>query len=604
MIGEFKPKRDVIDLITEDPGVFLETKSPFPANDISYLFKDFQEIITFNYGDDLAAFFNKLEETRKKGLWLSGFISYEFGYFLDEQFADLRKKSAGPLVWFGVSKAPKIFKESPQLVGKAQSGYRIANPKPNLKKDQYYKAIAEIKDNLREGYSYQVNYTFKIKFDFKGNAKDFYLNLRRAQPTSYMAFINTGEKKILSFSPELFFKMDQQIIESHPMKGTGQRGLTVLADNRNRGALKASKKIRAENLMIVDLVRNDLGRIGKKVFVDKLFNVEKYRTLNQMTSVVKAEVKKNIKIQEVLRAIFPCGSVTGAPKIKTMKLIHSLEKESRGIYTGAIGYIGPRKVCFNVPIRTVVLKKNKGCLGVGGGIVFDSRPEKEYDEALLKAKFFLEPFPDISLIETMKVEKNQKISLYRAHLSRLRKSCNYFSIPFDMPLIDARINEITENNKNEPFKLRVLVNLDGKVIVKGEKLEKPEKKVRIKISAKRTNKENIFLYHKTTNRTLYNRELKKARAEGFFDVLFFNSENQLTEGARTNVFLKIGDEIVTPPVFCGLLDGTFRRDLIKSKKAEERVLYVDDLIKADSVYIANSVVGLIEGQISWSRKKP
>jgi len=510
------------------------------------------------------------------------------------------------LAWMGVSKKPLEIKHAHHIPDFAYEEenllYHIGNIKPNCSEEEYASCIKKIKNYLEEGLSYQVNFTFKVNFNFQGSVLDFYLALRRAQPTSYMALINTGDNFILSLSPELFFRIKKSKIFSRPMKGTISRGLTFLDDRENKKHLKTDKKIRAENLMIVDLLRNDLGRIAKKVWVPKLFAVEQYRTLNQMTSTISATLKENIKIKDIFTALFPCGSVTGAPKIKTMQIIKTLEKEPRGIYTGAIGYISPKKgACFNVAIRTVALSGKKGEMGIGGGIVYDSIEKCEYREALLKAKFLIEKFPSFSLIESILWDNGY--FLLGLHLRRLRKSADYFSVPLDLKKLKNDLRILGKSLNGEKFKIMVLVNLEGQIYIKKEELNQVKLPVKVKISTQRINPRNVFLYHKTTQRDLYEKERLKAQQEGFFEVIFLNTNEELTEGSISNVFLKKDKFLYTPPVKCGLLPGVLRAKLLKGGKAKEKTVTLNDLLAADKIYIGNSVRGLLYAQISLADTK-
>lgn len=384
--------RKILEKVHHPPRVFLETALTDKDNRKSFLFTEFKDVITFYHKDNTDKFFKKVEDYLQKGFWVCGYFEYEFGYYLEPALYELRQKSNKPLVWLGVCKRPFIVAAKSSNSGFAvKDSYEVKNIRPDITLKEYSFKIQEIKKYLEEGLTYQVNFTFKMNFDFKGSPADFYLGLRQNQPTPYLSFTQTEDKSMLSFSPELFFRIKGNRIISRPMKGTVERGLTYQRDKYNRELLNKSSKIKAENLMIVDLLRNDLGRVAEKVGVSKLFNIERYKTLYQMTSTIHAKLKKNTKLKDIFSSLFPCGSVTGAPKIKTMGIIKSLEKEDRGIYTGAIGYISPqRKACFNVAIRTICLGHNRGEMGIGGGIVYDSIDRQEYREALLKAKFLVE----------------------------------------------------------------------------------------------------------------------------------------------------------------------------------------------------------------------
>jgi para-aminobenzoate synthetase/4-amino-4-deoxychorismate lyase len=382
------------------------------------------------------------------------------------------------------------------------------------------------------------------------------------------------------------------------MKGTVKRGLLLADDERNKRWLKNCKKIQAENVMIVDLLRNDLGKISNKVTVPCLFEVEKYRTLYQMTSTIEAELKDNVGIKDIFTALFPCGSVTGAPKIKTIEIIKRLEKEPRGIYTGAIGFVSPQKeACFNVAIRTIFVKNGKGELGIGGGIVYDSLERSEYEEAFIKAKFLTQRCPVFSLIETILWKEDRGYFLLDLHLKRLKKSCEYFSIPLNFKKVRKELEKTAEGLRGKKFKVRVLVNTEGKIALDSTPLEELATPVKVKVSSKTIDPHNLFLYHKTTQRSFYDEERKVAQAEGFFEVIFLNIYGELTEGAVTNIFVLNREGLYTPPLHCGLLAGVLREYLLREKKLTEKVIRLKDIMEADKVYVGNSVRGLMEAEI-------
>lgn len=575
------------------PYIFLDTIKKDSCNRRSLLFGQIEKVLKFEAGSCPNTFFTEAENYLQKGYWLCGYFTYEFGYFLEDSFKDLRKKSKVPLAWLAVAKKPV----EAEFRGKKEeeSYYRAKNLRPNIGKNQYKEKIARIKKFLEEGLTYQTNYTFKINFDFEGDVFSLYQALRRIQPTSYAAFINAGQGNcFLSFSPELFIKINKNQAVTSPMKGTIERGRAKTEDKEKKKQFALSQKIKAENLMIVDLLRNDLGRIAQKVKVPKLFNIEKYQTLYQMTSTVEARLKEELGLGQIFASIFPGGSVTGAPKIKTMRIINELEKEPRGIYTGAIGYISPEKEsCFNIAIRTIGLNKKKGELGIGGGIVYDSDSEAEYKEALLKADFFTKTKHSFKLLETILWDESKGFWLLDLHLGRLKKSCRYFSIPFYPEKIKKEFERKIKERRGQA-KLRLLVSAAGDFTVSAQRLSKIKEPVKIEISSKRVNSGDIFLYHKTTKRKFYDRERGKARKKGFFDVIFLNEKGELTEGAITNIFLREKGKLYTPPLSCGLLPGVLRQYLLKEKKMVEKKLYPEDLRHAEKLYVGNSVRGLLQ----------
>ncbi|MCM8786908.1 MAG: bifunctional anthranilate synthase component I family protein/class IV aminotransferase [Candidatus Omnitrophica bacterium] len=596
--------KNLLNLYSKKPFVFLETARFDRENKKSFLFSNFVDIVTFYSGSDVEKFFARIEDFLKKGFWLAGYFCYEFGYFLESALSNLRQNYSYPLVWLGVCKNPIIFNHTyKNFFGKQLELHcDVTKINPNITKLQYLDAINKIKYFLEEGLTYQVNYTFKIKFDFKGSPIDLYLALRKAQPTSYMAFINTTTANILSFSPELFFRIGSNYIKTSPMKGTIQKGFGWLDDLIKRKHLRNDKKIKAENVMIVDLLRNDLGKICKKVYVEKLFTAESYRTINQLTSTICGKLKDNLKIYDIFSSLFPCGSITGAPKIKTMQIIAQLEKEARKIYTGAIGYISPkRQCCFNVAIRTILLEERDKELGVGGGIVYDSSAKDEFEEAILKAKFFILGLPNFYLIESILWDK--EFVFLELHLDRLKKSCKYFSICLDFKRLKDELKVLDKELKNlakietKKFKVRILISLEGSVKIEKELLEELKVPLKVKLSTKKLDPQDIFLYHKTTQRKIYDEELSKAKKEGFFDVIFLNTKGQITEGAITNIFVKKDNFLYTPPIKCGLLPGVLREYFLKNGIAKEKILYLEDIKTADKLYVGNSVRGLLEAEV-------
>lgn len=556
----------------------------------------------------------QIEEILSQGYYLAGFISYEAGLCF-EDIAPFESSADHPLLWFGVYKAPIVYNHRDkrfygsenmeqmleQYEARNSMACQIDNIRSSVGKEEYIQGITAIREAIARGETYQVNYTFKYKFDFSGSSEDLFFNLCMKQSASYTAFIRCLNKDILSLSPELFFQRNRNHVTVKPMKGTIKRGINNADDGFKAEELFNSMKNRAENVMIVDLLRNDLGRISKtgSVKVDRLYEIEKYETLFQMTSTIQSELKKGISWFEFFNSIFPSGSVTGAPKISTMRIINSLEKEPRGIYTGSIGYISPDNVSvFNVAIRTVVLDrvKKNGEMGIGSGIVYDSDAYSEFDECLLKASFLTSRYVDFQLIETI-LWQDGEFYLLDLHLKRLEGSAVYFQFDYDKNnIIQCLSYEADTFHNHNKYRVRLLLHRDGKVTISTTRLDDMDSMPKqVIFSTVRTDPDNKFLYHKTTNRELYDRELQKARAEGYYDVLFMNNRGEVTEGAISNVIIMNGDKFYTPAIRCGLLDGVFRRYLFgKGFPIEEKTLLENDIIGAEKLYLANSVRGMVE----------
>jgi len=604
---------NLISLLKDSPGVFLDASYPVKGSFKSYLFIRPVKILLYRPGQDLESFFKEVESFLNKGFWVCGYFSYEFGYLFELNLERLLNFSQlnFPLAWLGVFKKPLIIEDekanpSSNLYLTLDNSFKLTESNLNMTLSEYTQAVGRIKNYLKKGDTYQVNFTLKYKAKFSGDLLRFYLQLRRNQPTPYSCFINDGKNYIFSFSPELFFKINRDNILVKPMKGTHERGRFLEEDNSYANFLRNDPKNRAENLMIVDLLRNDLGKIAKpgSVKVESLFVVEKYPTLFQMTSTIKAKLKRKTSLKRFLRLYSPSGSVTGAPKIRTMQIIKSLEKEPRYIYTGSIGFISPERVsCFNVAIRTLVIRRKSLELGVGGGIVYDSRPQKEYQECLLKASFLEKREQPFFLIESLLYWQG-KFWLLNYHLRRLKKSCQYFDIPLNLKELKEKLNSLSKKLSSfQNYKIRLLVDKQGRAKISSAVIRKIKEPALVKISSEKTDPQNPFLYHKTTRRELYEQERKKARLSGFFEVIFTNKKGQITEGTISNIFLLNKNKLYTPSLNCGLLGGVLREHLLKTKKAREKDIYLDDLLKAKRVFLGNSVRGLIPVRIVLEKNR-
>ncbi len=592
--------------------LLLETQRVDEENCFSYLFVDPVRIITcFNF-DAVPQTFQYLERFLSRGYWAAGFFSYELGYGWED--FRIKRRFSFPLIWLGIFECPLIFDHlrksflTPMLsccrgdVPFRFSGYQIKYLRLNESIGEYIRNIQRIKNYIAQGLTYQVNYTIKCKFEFQGSSLALYKNLRDAQPVAYSALIRDRRFELLSFSPELFFRKKGKLITVRPMKGTISRGRTVKEDEFQIRSLKASVKDRSENVMIVDLLRNDLGRIAEigSVKVSKLYTVEKYKTLFQMTSTIQAKLRDNVSFYELFRNIFPSGSVTGAPKIETMKIIKELERRERRVYTGAVGFFKPnRDAVFNVAIRTILLRGTTGEMGIGSGIVFDSDPQREYKECELKAQFFvMKRRVEFHLIETIRWSKKTGFFLLPYHLQRLKSSAKYFDFLFNEMTIKQKLKSISRClNPAFHYRVRLLLSKEGNIHISYRRIRREfgsHRELRVTFSGRSTDSSDIFLYHKTTNRRLYNQEYCRARRAGFFEIIFENEKGEVTEGCISNIFIRLGDVYYTPPVSCGLLEGVYRKYFIEKKApfVKERVLRREDLFKADAVYLTNAVRGI------------
>jgi para-aminobenzoate synthetase / 4-amino-4-deoxychorismate lyase len=379
------------------------------------------------------------------------------------------------------------------------------------------------------------------------------------------------------------------------MKGTAPRGKNAAADEQAKTLLKASAKDRAENLMIVDLMRNDLSRISElgSVHVPELFAIETYPTLHQMVSTVRGKLRPDMSPHEILKALFPCGSVTGTPKIHAMEIIHDLEQSPRGAYCGAIGYFAPDGAAqFNVAIRTITLCGGRGELGVGGAVVQDSVAENEYAECILKARYFTEARTPLELIETLRWCPDEGFVRRERHLDRLSRSAAAFGIPFDR---DEALRLLAEAGRGpRPLRIRLALSDTGTLNIVATPMDEPSGRWRFAFSSETTFSGDVLLQHKTSWRDLYEQEFVKAKAAGCDEIVFLNERGEMTEGSRTNLFvLAASGEMFTPPPSCGLLNGCLRQELIEDGRCRERILRAADLENVEAVYLGNSLRGLI-----------
>lgn len=594
-------------LLTADNVILLETLKFDRKNNQTLLFRNPARIIVADKLKEVVNAFETAERYLKKGYYIAGYLSYEASFVFDDYLHRLTpEKSDTPLIWLGVYKEAERFKSHKDYLFLDEDDYAIYDAGLDTFEEEYDKAIHKIRNYIKSGDTYQVNYTCRYNFSFKGDPLNLYKSLRKRQLVSYAAFIKHRDISVISLSPELFFRLSDSRITAKPMKGTIRRGKTLKEDYELSASLESSEKDRAENLMIVDLLRNDLGKICEtgSINVPKLYEIEKYETLYQMTSTIEGIIKKETGLYSLFKNIFPSGSVTGAPKLRAMEIIHELEKSPRGIYTGAIGYIAPHgDAVFNVAIRTIVINKNKGKMGVGSGIVWDSDSKNEYEECILKTGFLsdkgvhLYANKDFKLIESI-LWANGKYRFLREHIKRLKDSARYFGFQFDRERI---INKILENlnylNSKNRYKVRVLMNKNGDIeIDNGEIDDKDKHGINyIHISDKRTDSNNVFLYHKTTARDIYDTAYKEAKNKGFYDVIFTNEREEITEGCITNIFIKKDNKLVTPPVSCGLLNGIYRQSVVRrNKNVIEQIIKVEDVLNADGIYLCNSVRGMVK----------
>jgi para-aminobenzoate synthetase / 4-amino-4-deoxychorismate lyase len=482
----------------------------------------------------------------------------------------------------------------------------IAEIRAELSQPQYVAAVESALGHIACGDVYQVNLTWRINFTFFGSSLALYRELRRSQPVNYGAYLLLPDRVILSLSPELFLERCGNELVSKPMKGTRTRAGENGTDQIMAKDLYLSEKDRAENLMIVDLIRNDLGKIAEtgSVQVDRLFAIEQYPTVYQMVSQVSGRVPDR-SLFHTLRALFPSGSVTGAPKMRAMEIISGLERSSRGIYTGTIGHIRPGgDFVFNVAIRTIELMPgNRGRLHVGSGIVADSSANSEYAECWSKARFLTELPCDFALVETLLLQRGE-LQLFDAHLDRLKASARFFGFEHSEPRIRAVLHDTQKKGSEGPHRIRLTLEKDGKIHVQIQALIDLPEQLSFVIAPERVDSSDPLLRHKTTARSLYNSVLHRLEANpDCFDALFFNEREELTEGARSNVFLLKNGEWFTPPVESGLLDGIMRQEILRTRPVRIQKLYRNDLLSADAVYLSNALRGLVPVKLTTKERE-
>lgn len=555
------------------------------------LFSSPVDIISTENVDDVEACMLKVEELLKKGFYVAGYLAYEASKGLNSSL-ETHPCCEYPLLWFGVYSEFSNF----DIDSLREEEFSLTEWVPNISSEEYGKSIEEVKQQIYSGNTYQVNFTFRLRSQFTGSPIGLANHLFKAQSSEYCAYINMGDRHICSASPELFFDYSDGRVTSKPMKGTVKRGLTMDDDSQRKNWLHHSIKNRSENVMIVDMIRNDMSRLpdASDVIVEQLFSVERYPTVFQMTSTVAAKTKS--PAVEIVRQMFPCASITGAPKVNTMKIIKHLEPDPRGIYTGSIGYFSPdNKAQFNVAIRTVALdtQSGKAEYGVGGGIIWDSQPQDEYNECKLKAAILTYKDPGFSLLETLLWEPVVGFAFLDEHLARLQDAAVYFGYAYEDEKIRQKLNTLMENEW-ESNKVRLLLNKEGVPEVK----KMPVNSIlgsTICIAREKVNTLDQFVFHKTTNRAIYDNAL--AKHPDFDDVLLVNEDGHITESCIGNLVVQRDGKLVTPTLNGGLLNGIYRKILLQDGVITEGNISAESLHCNQNIYLINSVRG-------WLALKP
>ena len=543
-------------------------------------------IIATRIEEVLPALQDVERRVERERLWAAGYIAYEAGPAFD---AAIRSRPPGsmPLLWMSLYPEPQLV-QLPERPADAE--VRRYAWKPSVERNEYERAIARIRELIAAGDAYQVNYTLRLHAGAPEEPQALFLRMVAANRPLHAAYLDCGRFAVCSASPELFLRIEKGALVSRPMKGTAGRGLWPEQDRANGAGLAASQKNRAENTMIVDMVRNDLGRVSQvgSVRVAQLFELERYPTLWQMTSTVTA--RSTASTCDILQALFPPASITGAPKIRATQIITELESTPRGVYTGCIGYLAPgRRAKLNVAIRTAIVDRDAGRVeyGVGGGIVWDSTSQSEYAECLLKARIVTDTPPPFALLETLLWEPGSGWFLLDAHLRRLAESADYFDARVDIASVRERLDTLARTFAAMPQRVRLVVARNGGVTCDAAPLTDPGARVRLALAATSIDPGDPFLYNKTTHRKLY--EEAKAGRPDCDDVVLWNGRGEATETTIANLVVERDGRRITPPVECGLLPGVFRAYLLVRGEIAEARVTLDELRRAPRIWTINSV---------------
>jgi para-aminobenzoate synthetase / 4-amino-4-deoxychorismate lyase len=549
---------------------------------------------------DVAAALAAIDEAVGRGLIATGYCAYELGLVFEPRLAGLLPQTGRPLLRFHLFRAQERLSARARtrwLLERAQGTAVSGGVVAALTAAAHRAKVERVRQLIGDGDVYQVNLTFKLRGP-AGDPFATYLALRDKARAGACAFLRFHDEDVLSLSPEQFFAVDGRRISARPMKGTVARAPDVAGDERRRLALVADEKQRAENLMIVDLLRNDLARVAEtgSVRVSDLFTVETYPRFHTLTSGIEATLHEPATLARLLPALFPCGSVTGAPKIRAMEIIREVEDEPRGVYCGAVGYAMRDRMAFNVAIRTLAFRAGEAEMGVGGGIVWDSEPDAEYAECLLKARFLTEAEEPFRLIETMRWDAETGFHLIERHLRRLAGSAHHFGFLFDEGAVRrALMAAVAGCAGTQRVRLTLGVRGDTQVEAAPFALPEPGHEWRYAFASVQVNSGDWRVYHKTTQRAFYDEAL--AAADGCDEVVFVNERGEVTEGSRTSIFLERDGVLLTPPISSGLLDGCLRRELIENgpQRVVECVLRPGDLRDA-KVWFGNALRGLMPGR--------
>ncbi|MBF1738889.1 MAG: aminodeoxychorismate synthase component I [Streptococcus sp.] len=570
-----------------------QTIIDFKELGLRYLFtKPIKELKTRNL-DQVEDLLREVEAYQEQGFYAVGYVSYEAAPAFEKKFAVHPAPLMGEyLLYFTIHEKVETlpFPEDYEAVDLP------ANWKEEVEAPAYQEAIKTIHHHIRQGDTYQVNYTVQLSQELKADPLAIYNRLVVEQKAHYNAFIQHDDVSILSISPELFFEQDDRLLTTRPMKGTTRRGLTNQADLKEASWLEADPKNRAENMMIVDLLRNDMNRISEigSEQVTHLCQVEQYSTVWQMTSTIESRLRPEVDLVQAFQALFPCGSITGAPKISTMEIIQNTELAPRGVYCGTIGILLPKgKRIFNVAIRTLQMQGTKAIYGVGGGITWDSKWEGEYQETKQKSAVLYRQEPRFELLTTGRIHQGE-LTFLEQHLTRLREASRYFAYPFNEPKLLNKLQEqLAHVDPSLDYRCRIALQRNGTIqLTITELTDLPASYLQAQLTEQKLDLATPFTYFKTSQRD----HLGQSDHEQIFHL----PDGSLLETTIGNLVLEIEGQLYTPLAHLPLLDGIYRRHLLETQQVEEKLLTLNDLIDADRIYACNALRGLYE--LDFQRK--
>lgn len=540
--------------------------------------------------DDVRPLLAQVDRLAREGRWCVGYVRYEAAPAFDAALTVY--PADGPLAWFG------IYERARDWPATEDQPSAVAQWQPSLTREDFNRAMDRIHDAIGAGDLYQVNYTAPLNGSLQGPPRALFDALQRAQPGGYAAYIDNGIEQVLSVSPELFFDWRGDHILARPMKGTAPRGANAEEDAQQVAQLRASPKERAENVMIVDLLRNDLSRLATphSVRVPELFRVEALPTVFQMSSDVTATPRVGTTLEDVFAALFPCGSVTGAPKVQAMRLIHALEPQPRGIYCGAIGVVRPGgHATFNVAIRTVTVKDGAARCGIGSGITYDATPEGEWQEWRNKRAFLERASQPFELLETLRLQDGVLHEAPR-HLARLARAAQHFAYRYPAHALEAALAAQAAHHPHGLWRVRLRLAAEGAVQAESFRMEASPARVRVRLAdAPFEAAGSEFVRYKTTRRAHY--DAVAPTEPGIFDTLLWNARGELTESTRCNVAVLLDGRWRTPPLHCGLLDGVARARYLAEGRIEEGVVRLEDLARAQGLALFNSLRGWMDAEL-------